>query len=91
MLNKGKGNKDRVVPLLMLYFNTYKPIYWLFEGQDQISQYSDRSVQEVVKKAARKAGIAQTVTSLHDGGTQIGYIKELLGHADIHPVGLSIY
>jgi integrase/recombinase XerD len=99
-VHKGKGGKDRVVPfsgilkeLLRLYFDTYKPIYWLFEGQDQKLPYSDRSVQQVVKKAVKKSGINKKVTPhtirhcfathLLDGGTDVRYIQELLGHADI--------
>ncbi len=52
-IKNGKGSKDRVVPfsgilkeLLKLYFDTYKPIYWLFEGQDKKLPYSDRSIQK---------------------------------------------
>jgi site-specific recombinase XerD len=99
-INQGKGNKDRYVPmsqefktLIELYIHEYRPQYWLFEGQDQKSQYSDRSVQEVVRKAAKKAGINIKVTPhtmrhsfathLVDVGTQLPYIKELLGHKDI--------
>jgi site-specific recombinase XerD len=107
-VHKGKGNKDRYVPmsqefksLMQLYIHTYKPQYWLFEGQDQKSQYSERSVQQVVSQCAKKAGVPMKVTPhmlrhsyathLLDVGTQLPYIKELLGHKDIHPVGFSKY
>ena len=99
-VKSGKGNKDRYVGLsqelkLMLtkYFDEYMPKYWLFEGQDKEHQYSERSVQEVVKQAARKAKITRRVTPhtlrhcfathLLDGGIQLPYIQELLGHKDI--------
>ena len=99
-VHRGKGRKDRVVPfsgilkaLLRHYFEAYKPFYWLFEGQDQQSPYSERSVQQVVKKAVQKAGIHKKVTPhtlrhcfathLLDGGSDIRYIQELLGHAHI--------
>lgn len=99
-IRAGKGKKDRVVQLsevlkrvLRLYFDEYKPIYWLFEGSDRKTQYSSSSVQKVVKKARLNAGIQRTVTPhvlrhcyathLHDGGTSIKYIQELLGHKDI--------
>lgn len=96
----GKGKKDRAVQLshvlkevLRLYFEVYKPIHWLYEGQDKKTQYSTSSVQKVVRKAARLAGIQRHVTPhtlrhcyathLHDGGTSIKYIQDLLGHKDI--------
>ncbi len=99
-VKNGKGNKDRYVNMsqefkevLKVYIHTYKPMYWLFEGQDQKNQYSETSVQQVVRNAARKAGIKQKVTPhtlrhcfathLVDLGTQLPYVKELLGHADI--------
>lgn len=99
-VHQGKGNKDRYVPMsqqfkavMQIYIHEYKPQYWLFEGQDQKSQYSERSVQQVVKQAAIRAGISIRVTPhmlrhsyathLLDVGTQLPYIKELLGHKDI--------
>jgi site-specific recombinase XerD len=99
-IKNGKGSKDRVVPfsgilkeLLQLYFEKYKPIYWLFEGQDRKLPYSERSIQNVVKNVVKKAGINKKVTPhtlrhcyathLLDGGTDVRYIQELLGHSDI--------
>lgn len=100
MIKNGKGGKDRVVmlsetlkQLLKTYFDQYQPQYWLFEGQDQKHQYSDTSVQKIVKQAAKKACITRKVsphtlrhcfaTHLMDGGIQLPYIQELLGHKDI--------
>ncbi|MBK9271892.1 MAG: tyrosine-type recombinase/integrase [Saprospiraceae bacterium] len=99
-IKSGKGKKDRYVNLsqefkgiLSLYVHEYKPKYWLFEGQQAHRQYAERSVQEIVKKAASKACINKRVTPhtlrhcyathLLDSGTQLPYIKELLGHKDI--------
>ncbi len=99
-IRSGKGKKDRVVmlspilkELLVLYTDKYKPVYWLFEGQDKQHQYSPASVRNVVKQATRKAGITKRVTPhkirhcfathLLDGGTDLRYIQELLGHKDI--------
>ena len=69
------------------------PQMWLFEGQDRLTQYSSRSVQNVVKNALKKAGIIKRVTPhtlrhcfathLMDNGVQLPYIQALLGHKDI--------
>ena len=55
--------------------------------------YSERSVQNVVKMATKKANLNKRVTPhtlrhcfathLLDGGVNIRYIQELLGHKDI--------
>lgn len=99
-IKAGKGKKDRYITMsqefkliLSTYAHEYKPRHWLFEGHDQVSQYSERSVQQVVKQAAQKAKINKRVTPhtlrhcyathLVDAGTQLPYIKELLGHKDI--------
>lgn len=100
MIKGGKGKKDRMVMLsqvlkevLVFYFDSYQPQYYLFEGQDGHSSYSPRSVQQVVKQAARKAGITRVVTPhvlrhcfathMLDNGTDVRFIQELLGHKDI--------
>jgi integrase/recombinase XerD len=99
-INNGKGNKDRVVMLseklladLRTYFREYTPKDYLFTGQSG-GQYSDKSVQTVVKEAAIKAGIQKKVTPhtlrhsfathLLEKGTDIRYIQELLGHKSVH-------
>lgn len=101
LVKGGKGKKDRIVPLsavlkrlLTQYFEEYRPMYWIFEGQDQQSPYAERSLQLVVQRAARRAGITKRVTPhtlrhcfathLLDGGIDVRYIQELLGHSHIH-------
>lgn len=98
-IRKSKGNKDRVVMLsnqlledLRVYFSRYKPKEYLIEGQGG-EMYSEKSVQNVVKDAARRAGIKKQVTPhilrhsfathLLENGTDIRYIQQLLGHSSI--------
>lgn len=100
LVRGGKGKKDRAVmlsqrlkALLVHYFDQYQPRHYLFEGQDERQPYSPRSVQSIVKQAARKAGIQKRVTPhvlrhcfathLLDNGTDVRFIQELLGHKDI--------
>jgi site-specific recombinase XerD len=79
--------------LLKDYFDSYQPQYWLFEGQDGKGPYSASSVQQIVKRLAKCAGITRRVTPhtlrhcfathLLDKGVDCRYIQELLGHRDI--------
>lgn len=96
----GKGKKDRVVPLpsnllplLRTYYKAFRPQRYLFEGQTPGQAYSTRSVQQVLKQAAKRARIPYSVTPhmlrhsyathLLEGGTDIRFIQKLLGHKSI--------
>jgi len=100
ILVRGKGGKERVVimadvlkSMLILYYEKYKPEFWLFEGQNNNVQYSESSVRKVIKKCAVKANIGKRATThtlrhcfathMMDNGVGIRYIQELLGHKDI--------
>jgi integrase/recombinase XerD len=68
-IERGKGNKDREVPLpvqllpiLREYYQRYQPNTYLFEGQRAGTPYSSKSLQQVVHQAARRAGILKKVT-----------------------------
>jgi site-specific recombinase XerD len=78
---------------LRAYYRAYKPSLYLFEGEQPGTPYSTRSAQEVLKKAKGKAGILKQgsihmlrhsyATHLLEGGTDIRYIQELLGHNNL--------
>lgn len=95
-VNGGKGSKDRYTLLsktalkdLRIYFMEWKPRTYLFEGQKG-GKYTPQSVLKIVKNAAIKAKIAQTVTPhvlrhsfathLLESGTDLRKIQVLLGH-----------
>ena len=80
----------KILAMLRDYFSRYRPKIYLFEGTTPGHPYSNRSIQLVIKQAAMKAGIPKPVTMhwlrhsfathLHESGTDIRYIQELLGH-----------
>ena len=95
----GKGKKDRysilsvkLLDQLREYYKQYHPKNFLFESPDG-KAYSATSVQNILKRAAVKAGIKKRVhihmlrhsfaTHLLEQGTNLRIIQELLGHESI--------
>lgn len=107
---QAKGNKDRQVmltpellPLLEKYYLEYKPKEYVLNGQfpEKQLQYSDRSVGEVVKQIAAKAGINKRVythlmrhncfTHMVENGTDINLIQKLAGHSNVKTTNIYLH
>ena len=89
---------EGILNLLRKYYAAYKPKDWLFEGQYEGKPYGTRSLQGIFHRAKEVAQIKQAVTfhslrhsyatgpthrHLHEAGTDIKLIQELLGHNDL--------
>jgi integrase/recombinase XerD len=84
-----------LLDILRNYIKAYKPAprIYLFESEQSLQAYPIRTVQQIFTNAKQKAGITKEVgvhslrhsfaTHLLDKGTDIKYIKDLLGHFDI--------
>lgn len=96
---QAKGKKDRqvmldkqLIPLLEKYWREYKSKEYVLNGQFEL-QYSERSVGQVVKQLALKAGINKRVythlmrhcsfTHMVEAGTDINLIQRLAGHSSV--------
>lgn len=84
-----------LLDILRNYISQYKPAprFYLFESETTFKAYPTRTVQQIFNNAKQKAGIKKDVgvhslrhsfaTHLLDKGTDIRFIKDLLGHFDI--------
>ena len=92
-IKKAKGSKHRVVFLheRLKNIDTGNANYLFLSSAGK--KYSKRSVQQIVKNAAKKAGLVKNVTPhtlrhsfathLLESGADIRYIQKLLGHKDL--------
>jgi site-specific recombinase XerD len=96
-IKQAKGRKDRytaiadsILPLLKLYYNTFKPKKYFIENPKG-GKYSAASIRSFLKQSCKLAGITKTVTPhtlrhsyathLLENGTDLRLIQELLGHS----------
>lgn len=103
---QAKGKKDRqvmlspeLIPLLESYYKEYRSKVYVLNGWKDELQYSERSVGQVVKQLAVKAGIKKKVwthlmrhcsfTHMVENGTDINLIQKLAGHSSVKTT--SIY
>ena len=96
-LKTAKGDKERIVFLHKKLIDMLKIYGIKEEGLVFFSQrdgrYNKRTIQQIVKSASKKTGIKKNVTPhtlrhsfathLLEGGADIRYIQQLLGHKDL--------
>lgn len=105
---QAKGKKDRqvmlapqLIPLLEKYYREYESKIYVLNGWKDETQYSERSVGQVVKQLAAKAGINKRVythlmrhnsfTHMVENGTDIALVQKLAGHSNIKTTNIYLH
>lgn len=107
-VRSGKGNKSRytilakdLLPLLRTYYQVYKPLYYLFEGQTRGKALSERTLGTVFKNCVKNSGLTKDAsfhtlrhsfaTHLLEQGTNLKVIQMLLGHSSLKTTSIYLH
>lgn len=99
-IRQSKYNKDRYVPLSALlikglnqYFDSVRPVRWLFNGRATASPISHKAIQWTLRETVKKTAIQKPVTvhtlrhsyatHLMEDGIDIHTLMQLLGHEHV--------
>lgn len=87
--------------VLREYWMAYRPEHWLFPGRDPDRPIGHRTIQRVFEQSVQKAGIGKPAsvhtlrhcfaTHLLEAGTDLYFIRHLLGHASIKTTAVYLH